>query len=198
MKIDLLRCGRGAGAPLLSGVAAATLLMGTPMAAKAADDAMRKKLPEKEEARVVDNTKAGLGATQAHVFEHVSCKGDAREIRIVVNNVKKNAGLISADLFPNKQEGFLSGRGRISQVKFAARSPQTKFCIRAPEDGEYAIAVYHDKNANGNFDKTGLGLPAEPWGLSMNPRVRFAPPPVEKTVFAVEEDGVSVSIKLRN
>ena len=133
----------------------------------------------------------------AYEFTHVSCKGEPHEIRIVVDGLKKSAGLITADLYPNKQDGFLMGRSRIKQVKFAAKAPQTRFCVTAPEDGDFAIAIYHDVNANGHFDKTGLGLPNEPWGLSMNPRVRFAPPHVSKTLFPVTESGAKVTINLK-
>ena len=130
-------------------------------------------------------------------FEHVSCNGHPNQIRIIITGVKESVGLISADLFPNKEEGFLRGSGRLSQVRFAAKSPVTKFCVDAPEAGLFAMSVYHDENANGHFDKTGLGLPAEPWGLSNNPKVLFRPPPVEKTVFDVTPDnGAQVHIKL--
>ncbi|MEX6632693.1 DUF2141 domain-containing protein [Hyphococcus lacteus] len=121
-------------------------------------------------------------------FEHVSCKGDENEIRIIVAGIKTPSGLITADLFPNKEDGFLRGRGRLLQVKFAAKAPMTKFCVTAPESGQFAMSVYHDGNANGTFDKNGIGLPAEPWGISNNPKVRFAPPPVEKALFTVTKD----------
>ncbi len=131
-------------------------------------------------------------------FEHVSCSGAENEIRIVIDGVKGAYGLITADLFPNREEGFLRGRGRIAQVKFAARAPQTKFCITAPEAGMFAMSAYHDKNANGGFDKNSLGLPAEPWGISNNPKIRLAPPNVDKALFEVTaETGAQVRIKLR-
>lgn len=129
-------------------------------------------------------------------FDHVSCTGEANEIRIVVTGVEQNAGLVTADLFPNKQDGFLRGRGRLSQVRFAAKAPVTKFCVRAPEAGLFAMSAYHDENANTKFDKTGLGLPAEPWGISNNPKVRFGPPAVEKALFEVGENPAHVHIKL--
>lgn len=133
----------------------------------------------------------------AFEFEHVSCTGGENEIRIIVNGVKGSHGLITADLFPNKEDGFLRGRGRLFQVKFAAKAPQTKFCIRAPESGLFAMSVYHDENANGDFDKNGIGLPAEPWGISNNPKIRFGPPPVEKALFeVVAESGAKVEIDL--
>lgn len=135
--------------------------------------------------------------TSAFQFEHVSCTGAENEIRIIVEGVEGSYGLITADLFPNKEDGFLRGRGRLTQVKYAARAPQTKFCVRAPESGLFAMSVYHDRNANGDFDKNGIGLPAEPWGISNNPKVRFGPPSVEKALFEVHAGtGAAVKIKL--
>lgn len=129
-------------------------------------------------------------------FDHVSCTGAENEIRIVVTGVEQSAGLLTADLFPNRQENFLRGRGRLLQVRFAAKAPMTKFCIQAPEAGLFAMAAYHDENANTKFDKTGLGLPAEPWGISNNPKVRFGPPPVEKALFEVGANPTHVHIRL--
>ncbi len=130
-------------------------------------------------------------------FEHVSCNGADNQIRLVVTGVKRSAGRITADLYPNKEDGFLKKRGRITQVKFAAKAPVTSFCIIAPTAGSFAIAVYHDKNANDGFDKGPLGLPEEPWGISNNPKVRFKPPPVEKALFKVDHAGAEVEIKLK-
>jgi len=121
-------------------------------------------------------------------FEHVSCTGAPNEIRIIVSGVKKDAGIVTADLYANDEEGFLHRRGSIDQVTFAAKAPMTKFCIHAPDAGLFAMSAYHDLNANEKFDKTGIGLPAEPWGISNNPKVVFAPPPVEKALFEVGAD----------
>ncbi len=130
-------------------------------------------------------------------FEHVSCTGGPNEIRIIVTGVKKAVGLVTVDLYPNVEEGFLRSSGRIAQVRFAAKAPETKLCLKAPESGQFAISVYHDENANRKFDKNAFGLPAEAWGLSNNPKVRLAPPPVEKALFDVTaDDGASVNIQL--
>lgn len=131
-----------------------------------------------------------------YIFEHVSCSGAENEIRVIVTGVKDNTGLVTADLFPNREDGFLRKRGRILQVKFAAKAPMTKFCLTAPEPGLFAVSIYHDENANGDFDKNAFGLPAESWGLSNNPKVRFGPPPVEAALFEVTAEGARVHIKL--
>lgn len=131
-------------------------------------------------------------------IEHVSCRGAPHEIRIVIRNVKNSVGLMTADLYRNDEEGFLKREGRVEQVRFAAKSPVTAFCIAAPTAAPYAIAVYHDQNANKTFDKNALGLPVEPFGVSNNPSMRFAPPKVAEALFDVPPEGVTVEIELKN
>lgn len=130
-------------------------------------------------------------------FEHVSCNGAENEIRIVINGLKDNVGLVTVDLYINDNDGFLKRAGRVAQRRAAAKAPHTVLCIAAPEPGDYAIAVYHDENANKTFDKGAFGLPAEPWGISNNPKVRFGPPHVEEALFPVDADaGAKVAISL--
>ncbi len=134
----------------------------------------------------------------ATAFNHVSCTGAPHEIRLRIDNVKEAVGLVTAALYPNNEELFLSGPGRLVNVRFAARAPTTEFCLTAPGPGEYAIAVYHDRNANRLFDKKAFGLPAEPYGLSNNPTIRLARPKVNEALFEVERSGAFVEIMLRD
>ena len=131
-------------------------------------------------------------------LKHVSCKGGDHEIRVVVTNIKSSVGLMVADLYPEKEENFLRSKGRIAQVKFAAKAPVTSFCFQTPEAGNYALAVYHDENANDEFDKKAFGLPDEPFGISNNPRIRFRAPTNAEALFEVASDGANVEIKLKN
>ena len=129
-------------------------------------------------------------------FEHVSCRGAENEVRIVIKGVKKAVGLITVDLYENNDDTFLKRAGRVGRARFAAKAPMTTLCLKAPDIGDYAMAVYHDKNANKTFDKNAFGLPAEPWGISNNPRVRLGPPPVADALFSVDNDGAEIAISL--
>lgn len=131
-------------------------------------------------------------------FEHVSCKGEPNEIRVTIKNVKQSAGLVTVELFKNDADGFLNKRGRLFRVRYAARAPQTQICLNAPEPGLWAVVAYHDINANRKFDKGAFGLPIEPYGVSGNPKIRLAPPPIDSALFEVAETGASVEIKLKD
>ncbi len=129
-------------------------------------------------------------------FDHVSCHGQPNEIRLVIDGLEESVGLVTIDLYVNDNEGFLKRAGRVVQRRAAAKAPLTRVCVPAPGPGDYAIAVYHDENANKTFDKGAFGLPAEPWGISNNPKIRFGPPHVREALFPVDDVGAQVVIKL--
>ncbi len=131
-------------------------------------------------------------------FEHVSCRGEDQEIRVIVTKVKKSIGLIVVDLYAEDTPAFLKKAGRITQLSFAAKSPETHFCLNAPSEGNFSVAVYHDENADFKLNKGAFGIPAEPYGMSQNPKIRFSAPPLEKTLFSVPQSGANIKIKLRN
>ncbi len=149
-----------------------------------------------------DDSKNKKVANELFSFEHVSCTGAPGEIRIVVKDVKKSVGLIVADLYRNDEEGFLNRKGRVQQVRFAAKAPYSRFCMKAPTQeqgpGSYAIALYHDKNANRTLDRGPFGIPNEPFGLSNDPKIRFSAPKITETLFSVASEGANVEIKLKN
>jgi uncharacterized protein (DUF2141 family) len=133
-----------------------------------------------------------------HEAVHLSCTGAPNEIRVTVTNVKKSVGLITAELYRNDPDNFLLNEGREVKLRFAAVSPATTFCLHAQDPAPYALAVYHDRNANMKIDKGAFGIPVEPYGVSNNPPMRFAAPRLEDSLFAVAEAGTSVEIALKN
>jgi uncharacterized protein (DUF2141 family) len=134
----------------------------------------------------------------AATIDHVSCTGDPNEIKVTVTNVSGSVGLMTAELYRNDPDNFLKKAGREYRVRYAAKAPATHFCMRAPSSGQFAVVVYHDENANQKFDKSGLGFPKEPYGISNDPAIRLGPPPIDKALFEVATAGASVEIKLRD
>lgn len=137
-------------------------------------------------------------AANAAPIEHVSCKGGENEVRVTINGVKRSAGLMTSELYRNEPDNFLSKRGREFRVRFAAHAPLTQYCLYAPAPGLYAIVAYHDENANLKFDRSTFGLPKEPYGVSNNPRIRLAPPPISKALVDVPTSGVAIEIRLND
>ena len=69
------------------------------------------------------------------------------------------------------------------RIKVEGASMQVR--LSAVPDGRYSLTLYQDLNSNGKLDRNLLGMPAEPFGFSRNPVVRFGPPAYTATLFAV-------------
>ena len=62
--------------------------------------------------------------------------------------------------------------------------------------GEYAIAIIHDENANGRLDKR-LMMPREGFGFSRNAPVGFGPPRFQSAAFHADDAREHQSIRMR-
>ena len=62
--------------------------------------------------------------------------------------------------------------------------------------GHYAIALIHDENGDGKLD-TRLGIPCEGVGFSRNPRLLFGPPRFAAADFAVANQPVTETIRVK-
>lgn len=63
--------------------------------------------------------------------------------------------------------------------------------------GDYAIAVFHDLNGNGELDKNTLGIPTEPYAFSNNPRAKWRAPTFREARFQLREPKQVVDIELK-
>lgn len=64
-------------------------------------------------------------------------------------------------------------------------------------DGEYAVAVLHDENANGKMDRNPFGIPSEGYGASRDARAVFGPPKYDDARFPMKAPGLTVRIGIR-
>lgn len=131
-----------------------------------------------------------------HPGDPWTCDTPGTHIAITVSNIKKLDGQIVADLHGNQPEDFL--KVIIGKVFVPVTANEIRFCMTVEQPGEYAIAVYHDKNSNRILDKSWLGIPSERVGISNNPRFHFSAPSYEEAAFQVDGDGAQLEISLHS
>ncbi len=102
-----------------------------------------------------------------------------------------------------KVDGILSAKGQLLINIFDSESQYLKepvksikvdltqvegynFEIKGLSKGEYAIAVVHDENNNGQLDFGGMG-PEEGYGFSNNPNAMYGPAPYSSARIMLEE-----------
>jgi len=126
------------------------------------------------------------------------CTGTPSATRLFVNvdNVRSSQGLIAVTLYTDDRRKFLARRGSLYVGRVPARKGRTRVCIHVPKPGIYAVAVYHDADADRGFDRTGLGLPDEGFGFSNNPPTFFGLPNFDRVRINVRRSGVSTTVRL--
>ncbi len=112
--------------------------------------------------------------------------------------------------FTLKVHGFSKAEGELRIAMFDSKDAYTKepvYAVVIPVSdsevewkvpdlpfGEYAIAVYHDKNTNGKLDTNFLGIPKEDYGFSNDARGKFGPASWEDAKFSVSENNATHQI----
>ena len=128
-----------------------------------------------------------------------SCTGHEGPLRLYVDveGVRSNQGLVAVTLYPDDSSRFLAHRGSLYVGRVPAQAGKTRVCIYLPSAGTYALAVYHDADADRKYGRTALGLPAEGYGFSNNPGVLLGMPSFRSVRLAVPRTDMSTRVKLR-
>jgi uncharacterized protein (DUF2141 family) len=130
--------------------------------------------------------------------EEPACTGRESPFKLYVDvqGVRSSEGLMAVTLYADKRSKFLAHHGSLYVGRVPATKGTTTVCIHVPSPGVYVLAVYHDLNANRRFDRTGIGLPAEPFGFSNNPRVFLGMPDWDSVRLSVPKTDLHTSVKL--
>lgn len=117
----------------------------------------------------------------------------AQDLTINVTGIRGTKGGIIIKLY-NKKSGFPKDKALYrKQYKKISSTTETITFTDIPS-GDYAVLLYHDKNANRKIDTNIIGIPKEPHGISRNIKL-FGPPKFDKCKFRVDEDK-TISIKI--
>lgn len=127
-----------------------------------------------------------------------ACDGNVAlpRLSIAVSGLRTAQGVLTITLYPDDPDRFLARRGKLARIRVPATQAQTLACLPLTQPGSYAIAVYHDENNDGDFNRNWVGLPTEGYGFSNNPRLTLGPPPLEAVRFAVGSGETQVSIQV--
>ena len=116
---------------------------------------------------------------------------------VQINGVRSDKGLLVVVLYGDKPDEFLKKGGRLARERVPARAGAVAVCMEAPGPGTYAVAVYHDENDNGKFDRSWTGLPSEGFGVSNNPKPVMRAPTLGESAVQVGSGHKVVNIDLR-
>jgi uncharacterized protein (DUF2141 family) len=121
----------------------------------------------------------------------------AASLTIDVSGVKERKGKLQVALY-NSATDFPETEPYRGEVLNITADNELQVVFRDLPPGDYAVAVYHDKNSNGKLDKNLLGIPVEDYGFSNDTRgTRLSAPSFEDTKLRVENQPVRLQIEVR-
>jgi uncharacterized protein (DUF2141 family) len=145
----------------------------------------------------------------------------AADLEVEIRGVKPQGGDLHAALFDNAEDfsldlevrAMISGSGEISTGVFTReedfpRPPAQRVSVSADgkvvrirftdlKPGEYAVAMFQDRNGNGRLDTNFAKTPLEPWGMSNDARPPNRAPTFDDAKFAVPAEGAVIIVNLR-
>jgi len=116
------------------------------------------------------------------------------DITIRINNIKNDNGFILLGL--HNQETFMAKeKPALKRIKEKISNNEIKVTFDNVKEGNYAIMVIHDENANNQMDFKLNGMPKEAYGMSNN-NMSFGPPTFDDAKFKVEKESLNLEIRL--
>ncbi len=119
---------------------------------------------------------------------------DTSFFTLTITGIQKIEGEIRIAMFDSKEKYT---KDPLHAVVLPVDSTVVEWSVDALPYGEYAIAIYHDKNTNGKLDTNLLGIPKEDYGFSNNARGRFGPASWKAARFQVIESSVQTTVHIR-
>ncbi len=123
-----------------------------------------------------------------------SIEVNSADLKVTVNGVGSSDGIVVVALFSEEESDLFPEEEPERVMITDAENGSVTVIFTSIPAGEYAIAAFHDKNNNGELDKSGIGLPEEPYG---NTGIRSARKPLyENSKFEFSEDEKQLTIEI--
>jgi uncharacterized protein (DUF2141 family) len=127
-----------------------------------------------------------------------ACREAPYSMRVTVRNIKDAKGIITVDVHNDDPALWLKKGGKLVRLRIRPEKGQVEFCAPVEKAGQYALAVYQDKDVNFEMNRNFLGLPAEPYGVSNDAPINFGPPKLKDALVTVNGPHTPVRITLHN
>ncbi|MBU1659078.1 DUF2141 domain-containing protein [bacterium] len=109
----------------------------------------------------------------------------ASELEVSVSGLKNTQGQLCVGLY-NSQKNFPNSQNAYKGIFLELDSQSVQYTFEDIADGEYAIAIYHDKNSNKKLDKNFFGIPQEEYAFSNKAKASFGPPSFDEAKFILK------------
>jgi len=138
-------------------------------------------------------------ATPVPVLPSVeSTKDDTSNLVVLIYGLEEDEGQISMTCRTDGPE-WPTGEGAeyVRVIPVAGHDGMIEIAIDDVPCGIYAISLFHDVNADNDMNRSAIGLPLEPWGMSNNAIGMLSAPTFEQASFVVNGPTTLIELDLR-
>lgn len=124
------------------------------------------------------------------------CGDRTPQIEVLVAGASAT-GILTVELYGPSERDFLKKASRLKRVRVPAEDGTQKVCFDLPASGVYAVAAYHDVDGDRELDRQWNMLPAEPFALSNNRKLKLRMPKFDEAAFKAGEETTTIRLELR-
>lgn len=121
--------------------------------------------------------------------------GQGPAIRVTINGVKSASGKVRVQVYNGTSADWLESGKWLNRIELPARAGRMTVCLPVPSSGNYAVAVRHDVNGNGDTE-----ISTDGGAMSRNPSINIlnlGKPGVDKTRFSVGNGVSAISVTMK-
>lgn len=119
---------------------------------------------------------------------------DTVTIIVTVEGIRNSSGSIAIALH-NEDSDFPESEAFMEQEVSLRSSGDVEITFENVPPGDYAVALMHDENDNGDLDFNEYGMPIEGFGFSNEAMGDQGPPDFDQAAFSAEKDtDITVSL----
>ncbi|AXE64016.1 hypothetical protein HPO_05842 [Hyphomonas polymorpha PS728] len=124
------------------------------------------------------------------------CGHGGPQIEVLVTGIYAE-GILTVELYKPSERDFLKKASRLKRVRVPAENGSQRVCFDLPSSGTYAVAAYHDVNGDRELARHWNMLPAEPFALSNNQKLKLRMPKFDEAAFKAGDQTTTVRLELR-
>lgn len=116
-----------------------------------------------------------------------------------VSGFKNDKGILHSHLFNDLNPDLFPTKSKqaFRQKSVEINTKLTKIVYENVPYGKYAVTTHQDYDKNNRLDKNFIGYPAEPFGLSNNPKILINIPKFDECAFEINKPIIIIQLKLK-
>jgi uncharacterized protein (DUF2141 family) len=137
-----------------------------------------------------------LSVAEVVTISQTAQAGMPSNLTVMVDGLRNKTGQVCASVFA-QSTGFPGQRDRAVAAKCIRSTNLTQgFKFDNLKPGSYAVALFHDANADGKLNTGLFGIPSEGMGCSRNPRGLTGAPRFQDAVIMVVGSDNTIQVEL--